>query len=302
MAGYAACELLDEEFATKPRIESQDYNSYRFGRIHEHNVVIACLPKGRYGLTSAAIVAERIRTSFPGLRFGLMVGIAGGAPSEKHDIRLGDVIVSSPSNKHGGVLQYDFGKAIQDQKFEQTGYLAPPPEVLLNAIANLSAQHERQGHRIDETVKNLQEKSEMAAAYYRPEIDRLCVPSYVHEENCDCQTGAGHIVPREPRSRSIIHYGLIASANSLMKDALIRDSLVEEHEVLCFEMEAAGLMNHWSCLVIRGICDYSDSHKNKEWQGYAAAAGTAYAVELLGTIPGRHLKQGSLSKFENIAN
>ena len=49
-----------------------------------------------------------------------------------------------------------------------------------------------------------------------------------------------------------------------MKNALDRDKLVEEEEILCFKMEAAGLMNHFPCLVIRGICDYSNSHKNKE--------------------------------------
>ncbi|EED12794.1 wd40 protein, putative [Talaromyces stipitatus ATCC 10500] len=81
-----------------------------------------------------------------------------------------------------------------------------------------------------------------------------------------------------------IHYGLIASANQLMKDALVRDKLSAEKDVLCFEMEAAGLMNHFPCLVIRGICDYSDSHKNKEWQGYAAMAAAAYAKDLLSRI------------------
>jgi nucleoside phosphorylase len=70
-----------------------------------------------------------------------------------------------------------------------------------------------------------------------------------------------------------------------MKDALIRDRLAAEKDVLCFEMEAAGLMNHFPCLVIRGICDYSDSHKNKEWQGYAAMAAAAYAKDLLSRIP-----------------
>ena len=287
----SVCELLDEEYTTKPRVELRDENSYRFGRIHEHNVVLACLPKGRYGLTSAAVVAERIRMSFPGLRFGLLVGIAGGAPSEEHDIRLGDVIVSSPGVRHGGVLQYDYGKTIQDHEFEETGYLAPPPEVLLNAVSNLSAQHERQGDGMEEIVKGLQEKS---GKYHRPETDRLCVSSYVHtEDDCDCQTGAGpHLKQRKDRTGSRVHYGLIASANSLMKDALIRDSLVKRHDILCFEMEAAGLMNHWPCLVIRGVCDYSDSHKSKEWQGYAAANATAYAVELLGLIPASHLKQG----------
>ena len=66
-----------------------------------------------------------------------------------------------------------------------------------------------------------------------------------------------------------------------MKDALARDTLVKEKDVLCFEMEAAGLINHFLCLVIRGICDYSDSHKNKEWQGYAAMSAAVYAKDLL---------------------
>ena len=66
-----------------------------------------------------------------------------------------------------------------------------------------------------------------------------------------------------------------------MEDALIRDVLVKEQNVLCFEMEAAGLMNHFPCLVVRGICDYSDSHKHKEWQGYAAMVAAAYAQDLL---------------------
>ena len=87
-----------------------------------------------------------------------------------------------------------------------------------------------------------------------------------------------------------IHYGLIASANQLMKDALVRDRLAAEKDVFCFEMEAAGLMNHFPCLVIRGICDYSDSHKNKEWQGYAAMAAAAYAKDLLCRIAPNRVK------------
>ena len=55
--------------------------------------------------------------------------------------------------------------------------------------------------------------------------------------------------------------------------------------VLCFEMEAAGLMNKFPCLVIRGICDYADSHKNKKWQAYAAGTAAACAKEVLLVIP-----------------
>ena len=78
-----------------------------------------------------------------------------------------------------------------------------------------------------------------------------------------------------------IYYGLIALGNQLIKDALIQDTLAKEKEVLCFKIEAAGLMNHFLCLVICGIYNYTDSHKNKEWQGYAAMAVAVYAKDLL---------------------
>lgn len=96
------------------------------------------------------------------------------------------------------------------------------------------------------------------------------------------------MVERKPRDvqRIVAHYGTIASGNQLMRDATERDRLSSElGGVLCFEMEAAGLMNSFPCLVIRGICDYADSHKNKRWQAYAAGAAAVYAKELLSVIP-----------------
>jgi nucleoside phosphorylase len=83
-----------------------------------------------------------------------------------------------------------------------------------------------------------------------------------------------------------VYYGTIASGNQVMRSAADRDRLSAElGGVLCFEMEAAGLMNSFPCLVIRGICDYADSHKNKRWQPYAAATAAAYAKEVLSIIP-----------------
>jgi hypothetical protein len=70
-----------------------------------------------------------------------------------------------------------------------------------------------------------------------------------------------------------------------MRHGITRDAMRKKHQILCFEMEAAGLMNDFPCLVIRGICDYSDTHKHKLWQRYAAATAAAYAKELLGVIP-----------------
>ena len=105
----AAVGMLDEHHDTLPSRPS-DNNNYRFGRIGDHNVVIACLPSGVTGTASAARVATHMLSTFTGLRFGLMVGIGGGVPSEGHDIQLGDVVVSKPTGTFAGVIQYDFGQ------------------------------------------------------------------------------------------------------------------------------------------------------------------------------------------------
>jgi hypothetical protein len=73
-----------------------------------------------------------------------------------------------------------------------------------------------------------------------------------------------------------------------MKSEVTRDKVSAQfNNALCFEMEAAGLMDVFPCLVIRGICDYSDSHKNKEWQEFSAATAASYARELLLTMAER---------------
>jgi nucleoside phosphorylase len=78
-----------------------------------------------------------------------------------------------------------------------------------------------------------------------------------------------------------VHYGVIASGNELIKNAAERDRLGEALGAKCVEMEAAGLMNEFPCIVIRGICDYADAHKNDVWQKYAATTAAAFAKELL---------------------
>ncbi|KAI1125954.1 hypothetical protein F5Y10DRAFT_279158 [Nemania abortiva] len=250
-------------------------------------------PGGEYGTSSAANVATNMLRTFPHIRIGLMVGIGGGAPSREHDIRLGDVVVSLPSNGNGGVLQYDFGKTIQDRTFCTTGFLDQPPAVLRAAVSRLQAQYEMHGHCLNEEIdRTLQNWPKLNRKKYgRPDVgaDRLYRADIVHDDQNCCEAATDdntlNLISRHPRTQDTpnpaIHYGLIGSANQMMKDALVRDRLSKERRVLCFEMEAAGLMNHFPCLVIRGICNYSDSHKNKEWQGYAAMVAAAYAKDLL---------------------
>ncbi|KAH7187521.1 hypothetical protein BKA60DRAFT_602335 [Fusarium oxysporum] len=293
----AAQALFDEEYGKLEAATDNDNNNYALGRIGKHNVVMAVLPKSEYGTTSAATVARDMLRSFPNVRIGLMVGIGGGAPSAEHDIRLGDVVVSTRDGGKGGVFQYDYGKAIQERTFVETGSLNQPPQLLLTALSGLEAEYERKGHQLNTDIdRALEQWPRLRKRYSRPpsDSDRLYRSDFVHPDSSDgcgnvCSNDPAHLVGRTKRGEQedepAIHYGLIASANRLMKDALVRDKLAAEKGVLCFEMEAAGLMNHFPCLVIRGICDYSDSHKNKEWQGFAAMMAAAYAKDLLRQIP-----------------
>jgi nucleoside phosphorylase len=118
--------------------------------------------------------------------------------------------------------------------------------------------------------------------------DILFASEYPHSiasaETCAKCTGPRVERSRRRRNHPRIHYGLIASGNQVIKDAVARDQLAHERGFLCFEMEAAGVMDSVECLVIRGICDYADSHKNDIWQGYASATAAAYAKLLLSVV------------------
>jgi nucleoside phosphorylase len=288
----AARVMLDEIHGRPQEQHPSDQNNYLLGSIGKHNIVVACLPAGVYGTTSAATVATQMLSSFESIRIGLMVGIGGGIPSKVFDIRLGDIVVSKSENTFGGVVQYDFGKTGAEGQFTRTGSLNKPPLVLLNAIASLRAEHEVEDSKIPQFLSDMlvkHKKMQADYSYQGASNDNLYEANYEHEgdggtcESCDINK----VICRPDRDTNdpFIHYGVIASGNRVIKDGVTRDQLRERLGVICFEMEAAGLMDNFPCLVIRGICDYADSHKNKRWQRYAAVTAAAYAKELLEIIP-----------------
>lgn len=289
----AARAMLDEEYELFKIDNTQDTNSYVLGRIGEHNVVIACLTAGVYGTSAAATVANNMIRMFTGTRLGLMVGIGGGIPNlEKEvDIRLGDVVVSQPDRTHGGVVQYDLRKNLGGGHFERKGFLRSPPTVLLTALSNLQSRHDLKGSQIPsflaEMIKRRPNLVKSGYGYPGPKMDCLycshCVDSTIDCHCTHCQDGK---TTREDRDDydPVIHYGVIASGNELVKNAADRDQLGAELGAKCVEMEAAGLMNEFPCIVIRGICDYADTQKNDVWQKYAATTAAAFAKELLSVL------------------
>nr|WOD46542.1 hypothetical protein [Trichoderma atroviride] len=267
----ASMAMLDHKLSGLPQAKG-DTNTYILGRIGQHNIALTCLPLGTTGTNAAANAATNMLRSFPNIRSGLMVGIGGGAPSApsddpREDIRLGDVVISCPSANSGGVLQYDFGKTMSEGKFVQTGILNKTSIVLSNSVSSLRARH-----RTEESD----------------------IPKYIGRA----------LVLRKARENTnpVIHYGLIGSANQVMKHGATRDKLRDEKNIICFEMEAAGIMDVFPCLIIRGICDYADSHKNKRWQPHAAVTAAACAKEVLLATPTSELHVKSFFKGEAIYN
>ncbi|THX00042.1 purine and uridine phosphorylase [Aureobasidium pullulans] len=276
------CALFEEKAAMK----SGDNNSYTLGNIGQHNVVVACLPGGHQGKAAAATVAVHMMHSFP-IKLGLMVGIGGGVPSRTLDIRLGDVVVSIPEGTHGGVVQYDLGKLELDG-LHRKGHLDKPPKALLSAITSLREKHVWMEPEFPQHLTAILSNHRMAKrfGFQGAQHDRLFESNAFHPRNqtdCDHCLSALPIVQRPDREDDTpqVFYGTILSGDMVIKNGQERDRIAAAEKAICFEMEAAGLMNDFPCLVIRGISDYSDSHKSDRWQPYAAATAAAYAKELL---------------------
>lgn len=325
------CALPKEQTAATAMLERHDDlpkppndpNTYTLGSMGNHNVVIACLPTGTYGQTQAAAVVGWMISAFPSIKFGLMVGIGGGIPA--NDVRLGDVVVSTPVGQYPGVIQWDLGKAKPGGEFERVGTLNRPPISLLTALAKLETEHELKGSKIPKYLEELGEKwPRLASKYLRSDSlkDVLFRSNYEHIEpnafNCDFPSDEEDeasdddfeeegscllcdrtkiVKKRKPRDMKV-HFGLIASGNQVIKDAIIRDKLNRDlgGRILCVEMEAAGLMNNFPCIIIRGICDYADSHKNDAWQEHAAAIAAAFGKELLECVQASEVDQEQPAK------
>ncbi|GMF68663.1 unnamed protein product [Aspergillus oryzae] len=285
-------QLREQELSTELNHNIVETRNYTLGSIHGHNIVVACLPSGVYGTIAASTVISQLCSTFPKIQFGLMVGIGGGVPSTGADIRLGDVVVSKPTPTSCGVIQYDYGKFTHNGRFQRTGSLNKPPRVLLTAISQMQSDNMMGNRPVHGIISRALLKNQaMQEQFSRPQEDLLFHAQYNHQpgaldcSNCD----RGKVLARalRPIDDPYIHYGLIASGDQVIKDATTRDTIAQESGmgVLCFEMEAAGLMDQLPSLVIRGICDYCDSHKNKSWQGYAAIVAAAYAKVLLSVVP-----------------
>lgn len=287
--------MLDELHDPLPTPE-YDKNIYTLGSIGKHNVVIACPPVG-----TAAPDVISMTNIFREIKFNLLVGVGSGISP---DVRLGDVVVGTLEDQDLKETMSKPDSAEAENSIHIETWAATPPQLLLAALRKIKAVHELSRSRIPEYLESLKRDSPgLASRYLKPDslMDLLFEADYSHvtpdfaslgliprEENYCRFCDKTMTLKRNPREMQV-HYGLIASANQEIKSAPFRD----RHrlcrnlggKVLCIEMEIAKMKTlfpkHFPCLVIRGICDYADSHKNKNWRDHAAIVAAAYTKDLL---------------------
>ncbi|CAG7925748.1 unnamed protein product [Penicillium olsonii] len=279
---------------------SEDTNSYRTGIIGDHNVVLAYMPD--IGKGPAVGVAVNFRSSFPGIRLALMVGICGGVPNiAGNDIFLGDVIITDD------IVIYDFGKRFPAGFRRREAAVNSAANVEVRAFLNKVQTRKGCENLLGGTNQHLTALQERIEGYRRPAGDRdqLFESTYHHKhhgtstckkckkdalcptaEEATCETlecdRKRLVVRSRPSSDEInIHFGRIGSGDTVMKSGEDRDRISAEEDVIAFEMEGAGICRHLPCIVVKGVCDYADSHKDKRWQKHTAAVAAACMKSLL---------------------
>jgi hypothetical protein len=184
------------------------------------------------------------------------------------------------------------GEKVDKQRLLST--LDKPDRKLLSALGHLMANHTGRWSHFSKHLAKLGDLEDFASPGI--EKDNLYPPTYGHIDGPTCEKcDKEQVIKRGSRKnpgQPNFHQGTILSGDTVMGDALKRDELSQKYfDAICFEMEAAGVVDHKHCLVIRGISDYSDGHKNGSWQPYAAATAAAFAREFLYTIQPNAVKE-----------
>lgn len=265
-----------------------DPNTYSTGAIGRHNVVLVHMP--HMGKVKAAGAAASCRSSFPNIKLAVLVGICAAVPfpTPTSEIILGDVIISK------GAVQYDFGRQTAtgfDTKVDILDNLARPNTEIAGVLAKLALDDARNEFEdeIDKFMGAVKYPGQKADIVFEATIDHKDGDSC---GDCGVPLRRTRLDGKAGSPRLKVHLGIVATGDTVMKSGSVRDKIAKERGVIAFEMEAAGVWDTFPCVVIKGACDYADSHKHKAWQQYAAARAAACMKVFLDYFePSRKRKQ-----------
>jgi len=311
-------QFWDEEGEQYGRAQG-DANTYTSGRIGKYDVVLVLLPN--MGTAAAAGAAASFRSSYPGLKLAFLVGVCGGVPGTgANEALLGDVVISK-TVQHGLGKQYPNAFVTKDTVDDNLGRPNKDIRSLI-ASFETELGRERLQRMASQYLKDLQStaaRKRRRCNYQYPGAaeDKLFAATYRHRHRapqscsiCDSKTDGfceeaartscaelncdeGQLVPRQSleTKRNLkpddaqcpeILIGRIASGDTVMKSGEHRDQIAKQQNVIAFEMEGAGAWDEVPCIVVKGICDYADSHKSKTWQPFAAATAASVMKAVLG--------------------
>ncbi|KAL2829430.1 purine and uridine phosphorylase [Aspergillus cavernicola] len=286
-----ASEMLDREFG-EPQIPLKTDKEYAMtlGIMGNHKIVILNLLTEENGDECGSALVAELLAKFPQIRFGVMVGVGAGIPDyegdEVRDIRVGDVVVGSYKADDGGVFVYDGW-----EPYTILGTFNAPPRCLRPAVVGLQTRRGECMSRVSARINNMLEKrAHMAKTWRRPDAttDLLYRSGYDKDDGgiCSGWKEAQEVSRRDWERRStidpFIHCGGIAISSESVEDGRTRDRIHSIYpQVFCLDNDLSGVETGFPCLVIRGISNYADTHRNGEWLRYAAAAAAAFGTILL---------------------
>ncbi|KAF2999955.1 hypothetical protein E8E14_003465 [Neopestalotiopsis sp. 37M] len=294
-----------------------DANIYNVVQMGRHKVVILYLPA--MGKSNAAASAMSCLHSFPNIRLALLTGICGGIPSPytNAEILLGDVIVSDRLVLYDFGRRFPEGFTRKDTVSDNPRKPLPGIAAFLSKLKTRICS-DRLSTRMADHLRWLCTESQHGQWATYPGIfnDVAFEATYHHRHHngecgecsasarsaCAAARGANcaflgcdgqRTISRKrhqatlyhPKNNRlvepVVHFGAYASGDIVMKSGEDRDEIGRREKVIAFEMEGAGVWDNVPTIIVKGVCDYADSHKNKDWQKYAATTAASCVKALL---------------------
>lgn len=297
-----------------------DYNHYAAGRIGKHNVVLTLLSHmGKaYAAGAAASVRSSYVGLRLALLVGICGGVPRTGLGDDGEVLLGDVVIGKSIVQHDLGRQHP-DKFVRKDTLEDN--LSMPAMNVRNLLVTFETYRgrERLQQRTAYFLEQLQtnaDRRKQGEIYNYPGTteDKLMPLDYCHKHrggpvciyrdcndnsnpvceetlNSTCDTlrcDENQLVPREclkakqlGAHKPCIHIGAIASGDAVMKSGEDRDRIAKKERVIAFEMEGAGVWEQVPCIVVKGVCDYADSDKNKKWQHFAAVTAASASKAIL---------------------
>ncbi|GFY79434.1 uncharacterized protein TNIN_484861 [Trichonephila inaurata madagascariensis] len=276
-------------------------NVYTLGTIGPHRVVSTKLPAtgmARGAMIAAGSTTTRLLGSFPRVDYVFLVGVGGGVPHcydyTKH-VRLGDVVISTPpDNQHSYV--YLYCEALKNAFDPADNDFLSPEQISIKTwcpislkLQNIACNLWRKGilnmsdrswdSYIEEGLKQLKDKE---SSFCRPpsDTDKIYCMSVEGGDLVDVghpQPMEGAFDPRKP-GLPVLHFGAVGSGKILMQDDTKRLAFADHHGIMSFDTGFGSVVESIfgnrkdDYVFIRGISDYKDGTKKKEWQPYASLA------------------------------